>query len=62
MNEVTQYGFNWGPATVERLFETKRHRVVGVRTPRVDIQIAVTPTGLVRVIDSSGREWKPEAP
>ena len=59
----TQYGFVFGPATVERMFsdDKKGWVTVGIKTakhPR-HIQIYVTKTGKVRVFGSDGKEWKP---
>jgi hypothetical protein len=60
VSKRTDYGFEWGVAKVERRFTTpKGTRVLGVTTPRADLQIAITPTGLVRIYDKQGREWKP---
>ena len=60
---MTDYGFEWGNITVERLAELPQgHRVLRVKTPRQDIEIYVTKTGLIRVFGTeyaSGRhgEW-----
>lgn len=59
----TQFGFNYGAATVERLCsdDKKGWIVLGVKTPKLighGLQIYVTKTGKVRVYDNSG-EWKP---
>lgn len=46
---VTQYGFKFGAATVDRLVSHKGYVVIGVKTPRQRIEIMVTPSGLIRV-------------
>jgi len=45
----TTYGFSWGPVTVERCISHKGHVVLSLKTPRDDVEVHVTPTGLVRV-------------
>ena len=57
----TTCGFQWGPATVERLFsdDTKGWVTVGVQTAKGDIQICVTKTGKIRV-HGCGAEWLPQ--
>lgn len=52
--KTTCYGFEWGPIEVARLaaFEPRKGRecrVVGIRTPRDEIDIYVSKTGLIRV-------------
>lgn len=43
---VTQYGFKWGPAVVERLAHVEgRGRVLEVRTDHARVQIYVTEKG-----------------
>ena len=55
--EQTEYGFEYGPAKIERLLNDNGRVVIGVETPRVSgMQIAVTRTGKVRIFDSRG-EW-----
>jgi hypothetical protein len=48
-----RYGFTWGALTVERLVsdetETGHRVVLGLKTPREQVDIYVTPTGLIRV-------------
>lgn len=46
---VTQYGFEWGNARVERLVSHRGHRVLHVQTARQRVEVRVTPAGLVRV-------------
>jgi hypothetical protein len=64
--EETQYGFRYGPAEVSRCTsdEKKGWVVLFLETPKhdrfkgTDIQIYVTKTGSVRIMDRRG-EWKP---
>lgn len=44
----TQYGFRWGPATVERVISVDGHVVIAVRTARGSLEIRVTPSGMIR--------------
>ena len=57
----TEYGFQWGPATVERGFcdDLKGWVTLLLKTKKYPhgIQIYVTKTGKVRV-HSAGGEWK----
>jgi S-adenosylhomocysteine hydrolase len=57
--EEIQYGFQWGPAKIERHIsdEKKGFVVMGLKTAKTDLQIYVTKTGKVRVINyTNGRE------
>ena len=58
----TEYGFSWGAASVQRLCcDAKKEWVlIGIKTPRKEIQVYVTRTGKVRVHSPIGREWKEE--
>lgn len=48
--KLTQYGFEWGKAIVERVASTPKWGVVlDVRSSRHLVQIRVTPSGLIRV-------------
>lgn len=61
-NETT-YGFVYGPISVTRLFSDPKKGwvVIGIATPKHrDIQVYVTKTGKLRILDDSG-EWKKEA-
>lgn len=55
----TQYGFEWGAASVTRGFSGDLQGWVTllIDTPKHDLQIYVTKTGKVRVYDRQG-EWK----
>lgn len=59
MNKFTQHGFEFGAALVECLFHDKRSHCVGIKTPRCELQVHITPTGLIRIFDFKGNEWKP---
>ena len=58
-DEVTRYGFVWGPMEVTRTatLPQSRGHVLTLKTPRKSLEIYVTPTGLVRVFDNH-RELK----
>jgi len=58
----TEYGFQWGEATVTRLFsdEQKGCVTIGVESPKEKLQIYVTKTGKIRVHQADGTEWPPE--
>jgi len=46
----TQFGFEYGAATVERLMRYKSGAVaIGVNTPKAQLQVYVTKTGKIRV-------------
>ena len=48
--EETPYGFQWGPALIERCVSDPKWGVVlTITTPKERYQVRVTPTGLVRV-------------
>ena len=57
--EETKYGFDWGCAKVERHIsdEKKGWVVIGIKTPKIDLQIYVTKTGKVRVYNYNGGEF-----
>lgn len=46
---IKQYGFSWGQVEVERLIEHKGHRLLRIRTKKQQLEIRVTPTGLIRI-------------
>ena len=54
----TPFGFEWQAAKVERLFSRDGWVTIGINTPRQQLQVYVTKTGMVRVHDEKGREWK----
>jgi len=63
--ETTQYGFVWGPATVERHIsdDKKGWIAMGIKTAKRDIHIYVTKTGKVRIYDyAKGIELLPSTP
>lgn len=45
---VHQFGFSWGAADVRRYFDFKGHVVIGIQTPRQELEIRVTPSGFIR--------------
>ncbi len=49
LTRATLYGFEFGPALVERLVQHKGYVVVGVKTQRQRLDITVTPSRLIRV-------------
>jgi len=58
--EETQYGFKYGSADVSRIAcdEDKGWVVVGVKSPKSEVQIYITKTGKIRVFDGNGSfEW-----
>lgn len=48
-SQITQYGFQYGAAKVERFAQHKGYAVIGVTTPRSRMEIIVTPSGLLRI-------------
>ena len=60
--QQTEYGFQWGEATVTRLFsdEQKGYVTIGVKSSREELQIYVTKSGKIRVHQADGTEWLPE--
>ena len=60
MNAITQFGFQFGAALVERICEDKGRVWMRLSTPKEpDLQIHVTRTGKVRIFSENG-EWKEE--
>ena len=54
---ITRYGFVYGAATVERAASHKGHVVVSIKTPRQQMHIRITPSGLIRLDeDKKARE------
>lgn len=58
--EETEYGFKYGSADLSRLCSDvkKGWVMMGLKTPKTDIQIYVTKTGKVRVFDIKNGELK----
>lgn len=60
----TEYGFEYGSASVTRMFsdDKKGWVTLGIQTPKhkIPIQIYVTKTGKVRVFYGNS-EWKPSS-
>lgn len=58
--ELTQFGFDWGPAKVIRYTQFPDHVVLGVETiAGKKISIYVSKHGRSVRVFSKGREWKP---
>ena len=55
----TEYGFTWGPATVERLISVQGHVVITVRTDRGSLDIRVTPSGMIRTVATKQKRGRP---
>jgi hypothetical protein len=58
----TECGFEWGEATVTRLFsdDQKGYVTIGVKSSKEELQIYVTRSGKIRVHQADGAEWLPE--
>lgn len=54
----TKYGFDWGPMSIERLFDTGRGHTLQIKTKKTTLQVYVTPTGKVRIFNHFGGEWQ----
>jgi len=52
----TEYGFEYGSGKVDRLFSDKKKGwvIIGIRTPKEDLQIYITKTGKVGIHNSKG--------
>lgn len=59
----TNYGFEYGSATITRLHhnEKKGWVVIELKTPKKYLQLYVTKTGKVRIHEGT-EEWKKEQP
>ncbi len=63
LGKDTECGFEWGAVRLTRLASDKPGWVaISVETPRKDLQIYVTKTGLVRVFEAGVGEWKLKKP
>lgn len=62
--EETQYGFNYGPARIERIssYDKEGCVTISVNTAKCRVQIYVTKTGKVRVWKDSVEMRMPDAP
>ena len=45
---TTNYGFQFGPALVERCASHKGYVIVSIKTPKQRLELTVTPTGIIR--------------
>lgn len=57
--EVTQYGFNFGSAKVERIASDDKRQwvVISVETSKERLHIYVTKTGKVNIHDAAGNRF-----
>jgi hypothetical protein len=46
---VTQYGFEYGAAKIQRIASDKGYAFLTISTPRQTVDIVVTPSGLIRI-------------
>jgi len=49
----TKYGFEYGPAKVERMASDNGHVWIEIRTKRGALIVRVTPTGLIKIEEGS---------
>lgn len=57
----TKYGFIWNAAEVQRVYEETNGSIdMTIQTPRTEINIYVTPTGLIRVFNKKGELEPPK--
>lgn len=58
----TQYGFEYGAAEITRIWSDKGRVCIGIETPRENLDVYVTRTGMVRVFShrkgTARAEWK----
>lgn len=56
---VTQYGFEYGNAKIERLISDEKRGwvIIQLKSNKADMQIYITKTGKVRVLSCGGNEW-----
>lgn len=59
LRRTTQFGFQFGPAEVQRWTEHKGYVSVGIVTDRQQVEIVVTPSGLIRVGKPKARTVPP---
>ena len=46
---ITQYGFEFGAAKVERAASYKGHVILHITTDRQRLEVRITPSGMIRV-------------
>lgn len=51
----TQYGFEWGPLTVERHISDRGYVIMGLKTAKCNFDVYVTPSGMVKVLVPEGQ-------
>lgn len=56
--EITPFGFEYGAATITRIHGDVANGwvVMSLKTPKTDLQIYVTKTGLVKIHDAAGNK------
>jgi hypothetical protein len=59
---ATPYGFHWGLTEVTRLADHHGGILIGIKTPRQEVHVWVTPTGLIRVNDLGKPKTSPVDP
>lgn len=55
---TTRFGFDWGSAQVVRICDHHGQIILVVRTPRQELEIRVTPSGLIRTRVMKGHRAK----
>jgi len=58
---ITQYGFDWGPASVIRSWSHKGHVGFEIFTGKQTLDVRVTPSGLIRVGEIE-KDWREKGP
>lgn len=58
----TKFGFEWGAAKVQRLCDDDKKGwvIIEVVSPKNELQIYITKTGKIRVLDKNGEWVKPK--
>ena len=62
--QPTQYGFEYGSASITRIHSNaeKGWVILGIDTPQKKLQAYISKTGRIRILEQNGSEWKqPEA-
>ena len=62
-DQINEYGFTFGPATVERMWRVEGHgRCLRVKTPHAEIEVYITEAGRrIRVFDKKRGELLPSS-
>lgn len=58
----TKFGFEWGAAKVQRLCDDDKRGwvIIEIVSPKNELQIYITKTGKIRVLDKNGEWVKPK--